>query len=112
LSDKYLNGIPEGSRASRDGSLSPRLINDEAVAKIHALNEIAEGRGQSLAQMALAWTLRDARVTSTLVGVQQHRAAGGERRGAGPARLLRRRARGHRPPRDGERHQPLGVMHV
>jgi L-glyceraldehyde 3-phosphate reductase len=69
LSDKYLNGIPEGSRASRDGSLSPRLINDEALAKIHALNDIAQGRGQSLAQMALAWTLRDARVTSTLVGV-------------------------------------------
>jgi L-glyceraldehyde 3-phosphate reductase len=69
LSDKYLNGIPEGSRASRDGSLSPRLINDEALAKIHALNDIARGRGQSLAQMALAWTLRDARVTSTLVGV-------------------------------------------
>jgi L-glyceraldehyde 3-phosphate reductase len=69
LSDKYLNGIPAGSRASRDGSLSPRLINEEALAKIHALNDIAQGRGQSLAQMALAWTLRDARVTSTLAGV-------------------------------------------
>jgi L-glyceraldehyde 3-phosphate reductase len=69
LSDKYLDGIPEGSRASRDGSLSPSLITDEAVAKIRALNEVAARRGQTLAQMALAWTLRDPRVTSTLVGV-------------------------------------------
>jgi L-glyceraldehyde 3-phosphate reductase len=69
LSDKYLNGIPPDSRASRDGSLSPRLITDEALAKIRALNEIAQSRGQSLAQLALAWTLRDPRVTSALVGV-------------------------------------------
>src|SRR5256884_4201942 len=68
LTDKYLHGIPEGSRASRDGSLSPRLITDTAMEKIGALNEIALGRGQTLAQMALAWTLRDPRVTSTLVG--------------------------------------------
>jgi len=69
LSDKYLNGIPAGSRASRDGSLSPRLITDEALEKIRGLNEIAQCRGQSLAQLALAWTLRDPRITSTLVGV-------------------------------------------
>jgi L-glyceraldehyde 3-phosphate reductase len=69
LSDKYLDGIPEGSRASRDGSLSPKLISQEALAKIRALNEIAQGRGQSLAQLALAWTLRDPRITSTLIGV-------------------------------------------
>ncbi|OLE00777.1 MAG: aldo/keto reductase [Actinobacteria bacterium 13_1_20CM_4_69_9] len=68
LSDKYLNGIPAGSRASRHGSLSPNLI-EEALQKIRGLNEIAQRRGQSLAQMALAWTLRDPRVTSTLVGV-------------------------------------------
>jgi L-glyceraldehyde 3-phosphate reductase len=68
LTDKYLHGIPEGSRASRDGSLSPKLLTDEAMEKIRALNEIAQGRGQSLAQMALAWTLRDQRMTSTLVG--------------------------------------------
>jgi L-glyceraldehyde 3-phosphate reductase len=68
LTDKYLEGIPEGSRASRDDTLSPRLITDEALAKIRALREIAAGRGQTLAQMALAWTLRDARMTSTLVG--------------------------------------------
>ena len=68
LTDKYLDGIPEGSRASRDGSLSPRLLTEEALAKIRALNEIAARRGQSLGQMALAWTLRDSRMTSTLVG--------------------------------------------
>jgi L-glyceraldehyde 3-phosphate reductase len=69
LTDKYLDGIPVGSRASRDGSLSPSLISEETVAKIRALNEIAARRGQTLAQMALAWTLRDPRVTSTLIGV-------------------------------------------
>jgi L-glyceraldehyde 3-phosphate reductase len=68
LTDKYLHGIPEGSRASRDGSLSPKLLTDEAMEKIRALNEIAQGRGQTLAQLALAWTLRDPRMTSTLVG--------------------------------------------
>jgi len=68
LTDKYLNGIPEGSRASHDGTLSPNLLTDDALAKIRALNEIAERRGQSLAQMALAWTLRDPRMTSALVG--------------------------------------------
>jgi L-glyceraldehyde 3-phosphate reductase len=69
LTDKYLDGIPEGSRATQDGSLSPNLLTDEALAKIRALNEIAVRRGQTLAQMALAWTLRDQRMTSTLIGV-------------------------------------------
>ena len=68
LTDKYLHGIPEGSRASRDGSFSPKLITDTAMEKIRALNEIARRRGQTLAQLALAWTLRDPRMTSTLVG--------------------------------------------
>jgi L-glyceraldehyde 3-phosphate reductase len=68
LSDKYLDGIPEGSRASRSATLAPNLIDDEALEKIRALNEIARARRQSLAQMALAWTLRDARVTSALAG--------------------------------------------
>ncbi|HLB19673.1 MAG TPA: L-glyceraldehyde 3-phosphate reductase [Gaiellaceae bacterium] len=68
LTDKYLNGIPEGSRASRRGSLSPDLINEQSLAKVRALNEIAARRGQTLAQLALAWTLRDKRVTSTLIG--------------------------------------------
>ena len=68
LTDKYLGGIPEGSRAGRPYSLTPDLITDETLGKIRALNEIASRRDQTLAQMALAWTLRDERVTSTLVG--------------------------------------------
>jgi L-glyceraldehyde 3-phosphate reductase len=68
LTDKYLGGIPEGSRASRPTSLSPDLLTNEALEKIRALNEIASRRGQSLAQMALAWVLRDERVTSALIG--------------------------------------------
>src|SRR5689334_1147708 len=71
LSDKYLDGIPEGSRAAREASLSQSLLTDEALEKIRALNEIAQGRGQSLAQMALAWVLRDARVTSALAGASR-----------------------------------------
>jgi L-glyceraldehyde 3-phosphate reductase len=73
LTDKYLQGIPEGSRASRPTSLAPDLITDEAVAKIRALNEIAAGRGQTLAQMAIAWVLRDERVTSALIGASSVR---------------------------------------
>jgi L-glyceraldehyde 3-phosphate reductase len=68
LTTKYLGGVPEGSRASRDGSLSRDLLTEDALARIRALNEIAERRGQTLAQMALAWTLRDPRITSTLIG--------------------------------------------
>ena len=68
LTDKYLDGIPEGSRASQHTSLSPKLLTEDALARIRALNDIAAGRGQTLAQMALAWTLRDPRMTSTLVG--------------------------------------------
>ena len=68
LTDKYLDGIPAGSRATRGYALSDDLLADETLEKIRALNEIAGRRGQSLAQMALAWTLRDPRVTSTLIG--------------------------------------------
>jgi len=68
LTDRYLNGIPPGSRASREASLSPDLLTDETLAKVRGLNEIAGRRGQSLAQMAIAWTLRDPRVTSALIG--------------------------------------------
>jgi L-glyceraldehyde 3-phosphate reductase len=68
LTGKYLKGIPEGSRASQDKSLSTDLLTDEALGNIRALNEIAQQRGQSLAQMALAWVLRDQRVTSALIG--------------------------------------------
>jgi len=68
LSDRYLNGIPTGSRASKDGSLTRDMLNDENLARIRALDDIALGRGQSLAQMAIAWALRDHRVTSVLIG--------------------------------------------
>jgi L-glyceraldehyde 3-phosphate reductase len=68
LTDRYLDGIPEGSRASRDSSLAREMISGENLAKVRALNAIAERRGQTLAEMALAWTLRDPRVTSTLIG--------------------------------------------
>ena len=68
LTDRYLNGIPEGSRASEGSSLDAGQLNDDNMARIRALNEIAQRRGQSLAQMALAWTLRDPRITSTLIG--------------------------------------------
>ncbi|MGH7910660.1 MAG: aldo/keto reductase, partial [Candidatus Dormibacteraceae bacterium] len=64
LTDRYLHGIPEGSRASRPGSLSPSMINEETLGRIRGLDEIARRRGQTLAQLALAWTLRDQRVTS------------------------------------------------
>ena len=68
LTDKYLDGIPTGSRAARESSLSPALLTEETLAKIRGLNEIASRRGQSLAQLAIAWVLRDPRVTSALVG--------------------------------------------
>lgn len=68
LTDRYLNGIPVGSRASKAHFLKPESITSGKLAQIKSLNLIAEGRGQSLAQMALAWVLRDKRVTSVLVG--------------------------------------------
>jgi len=68
LTDRYLDGVPAGSRASHPGTFSTEMLTEANLAKIRALNEIAERRGQSLAQMAIAWTLRDAVVTSALVG--------------------------------------------
>jgi L-glyceraldehyde 3-phosphate reductase len=68
LTDKYLHEIPEGSRASRNESLSRDSLDPEALERVGALNGIALSRGQTLAQMALAWTLRDSRMTSTLFG--------------------------------------------
>src|SRR5438874_984137 len=73
LTDRYLNGIPPDSRAAENSSLSPDLLSDEAMQRIQGLNEIAQARGQTLAQMALAWTLRDLRVTSTLIGASSVR---------------------------------------
>jgi L-glyceraldehyde 3-phosphate reductase len=68
LSDRYLHGIPEGSRATHSTYFGPEQLTEERLAKVRALNGIAGARGQSLAQMALAWTLRDPRVTSALPG--------------------------------------------
>ncbi|MBM6545062.1 L-glyceraldehyde 3-phosphate reductase [Janibacter sp. YIM B02568] len=68
LTSKYLDGVPAGSRAAQDKSLDPSLLTDEALAHVRALNAMAQERGQTLAQMALAWVLRDPRVTSALVG--------------------------------------------
>jgi L-glyceraldehyde 3-phosphate reductase len=68
LTNRYLHGIPADSRAAQDKSLDRGMINEENLARIRALDQIAVARGQSLAQLALAWVLRDARVTSTLVG--------------------------------------------
>jgi L-glyceraldehyde 3-phosphate reductase len=68
LTDKYLNGVPEDSRVRLGQNFSEDLVTPENVERVKALNEIASARGQSLAQMAIAWTLRDPRVTSALVG--------------------------------------------
>jgi L-glyceraldehyde 3-phosphate reductase len=68
LTDRYLNGVPQGSRASLNGSLPTEMLSEENLSRVRALNSIAQRRGQRLAQMAIAWALRDARVTSVLVG--------------------------------------------
>jgi L-glyceraldehyde 3-phosphate reductase len=68
LTNKYLNGVPEGSRASRPGTLDSSMLSDETLERIRGLDAIATDRGQSLAQMALAWALRDRRVTSLVIG--------------------------------------------
>jgi L-glyceraldehyde 3-phosphate reductase len=71
LSDRYLEGIPADSRAARDFFLKKKEIGEDKLAKIRALNEIAKQRGQTLAEMAVAWVLRDPRVTSALVGTSK-----------------------------------------
>jgi L-glyceraldehyde 3-phosphate reductase len=68
LTDRYLQGVPQGSRASHPGSMSQNMLNEENLTKIRALDKVAKRRGQSLAQMAVAWTLRDPVVTSALLG--------------------------------------------
>src|SRR5277367_1424459 len=68
LTRKYLGGIPEGSRASRNGSLSTDQLSERTLGHVRALNEIAAARGQTLAQMAISWVLRDERMTSALIG--------------------------------------------
>lgn len=70
LTSKYLNGVPQDARAARAGSFDEALLSEGNLARVRALNEIAKRRGQSLAQMAIAWVLRDPRVTSTLIGAR------------------------------------------
>ena len=73
LTDRYLNGIPADSRVAVGGFLKEQSLTDDVMEKVRALNKLAEGRGQSLAQLALAWTLRDSRMTSTLIGASSVR---------------------------------------
>ncbi|WP_326591894.1 L-glyceraldehyde 3-phosphate reductase [Streptomyces brevispora] len=73
LTNKYLKGIPEGSRAAQGKSLDPDLLSDEVVRRLNGLNDIAHRRGQSLAQLALNWVLRDSRMTSALIGASSVR---------------------------------------
>ncbi|WP_329614174.1 L-glyceraldehyde 3-phosphate reductase [Streptomyces brevispora] len=73
LTNKYLKGIPEGSRATQGKSLNPDLLSDEVVRRLNGLNDIAHRRGQSLAQLALNWVLRDSRMTSALIGASSVR---------------------------------------
>jgi L-glyceraldehyde 3-phosphate reductase len=68
LTTRYLDGVPKGSRAEANGSLGQGMLNESNLAKVRALNDLAQRRGQTLAQMALAWTLRDPRITSALIG--------------------------------------------
>jgi L-glyceraldehyde 3-phosphate reductase len=70
LTTKYLDGVPEGSRVTRGGSLRESFLTADTLARINALNQIALRRGQSLAQMAIAWVLRDPRITSALIGAR------------------------------------------
>ena len=71
LTDKYLNGVPEGSRAKLSHFFDPNFLTPETIQRVRTLNEIARRRGQSLAQTALAWVLRDRRVTSALIGASR-----------------------------------------
>ena len=71
LTKKYLGGIPDDSRAAQDKSLFPSMLTDAVLANIRKLNEIAEGRGQTLAQMAIAWVLRDGGITTALIGASK-----------------------------------------
>jgi L-glyceraldehyde 3-phosphate reductase len=70
LTNKYLKGVPANSRAQAEGSFLKEFLSDENIQRVRALNEIASGRGQTLAQMAIAWVLRDKRVTTALVGAR------------------------------------------
>ena len=71
LTKKYLGGIPQDSRAAQEKSLNPAMLSERAIENIRKLNEIAEARGQTLAQMAIAWVLRDGGITTALIGASR-----------------------------------------
>lgn len=71
LTNKYMSGVPAGSRATANKSLLPEFINDQILARVQGLNSIAKKRGQTLAQMAIAWVLRDPRMTTALIGASR-----------------------------------------
>lgn len=103
LTDRYLGGIPGDSRAAQGKSLNPALVNDETIGRLRALNDIAAARGQSLAQLALSWVLRDQRVTSALIGAssvaQRRRTSRRWARPRSPRRSWRRSTRTRWSPR-------------
>ena len=70
LTNKYLNGVPKNSRVTAEDSFQKEFLSEENLKRVRALNEIARGRGQTLAQMAIAWVLRDSRVTTALIGAR------------------------------------------
>ena len=70
MTNKYLNGVPESSRANDGLWFQKEFLSEDNLKQVHALDEIAKGRGQSLAQMAIAWVLRDRRITSALIGAR------------------------------------------
>ena len=110
LTDKYLDGIPADARVNRPGgdSFPMEALSEENLGRVRALNDIARRRGQSLAQMAYAWVLRDPRVTTTLIGAQLGGAGPGERRGTRQPGVLGGRAGRDRPFRARGRRQPVG----
>ena len=110
LTDKYLKGIPAGSRAAQGKSLDPSLLSEAAMKHIRSLNRLAKARGQSLAQMALAWVLRDIRVTSVLIGASSVAQLEDSLGLHAEPRVLVRGAAQDRPVCGRRRHQPLAAL--
>ena len=110
LTDKYLDGVPSDSRAAAARSFNPKFLTAENLDHVRHLNAIAGRRGQTLAQMAIAWTLRDKRVTSALIGASRPQPSDRRRRRAAEARFHPRGTRGNRSLRDRRRDQPLGEV--
>ena len=110
LTDRYLDGIPADSRAAKDFYLKKDFINEDNMARVKALNEIAQRRGQKLASMALAWVLRDPRVTSALIGASSVEQLETNVAALDNLDVHRRGAGRDRPARGRRRHQHLGAV--